>query len=67
MTGRLRDGLIAGLLAAVIWMVITTLGGFSAASVVGWGLALLVIGFVVTFAVATAIARSRGPNAPSRR
>ena len=42
MTEQLRSGLIAGLIAAVIWMIITVLVGMSKAAIVGGGLAFLV-------------------------
>ena len=63
MTERFRNALIAGLLAAVIWMIIATLVGLSAGSVVGWGIGLLVVGVAGTFAIESVIVRSR----PGRR
>lgn len=59
MTERFRNALIAGLLAAVIWMIIATLVGLSAGSVVGWGMGFLVIGMVATFMIESTIVRSR--------
>jgi len=41
-TEQLRSGLIAGLIAAVIWMIITVLVDLSKAAIVGGGLAFLV-------------------------
>ena len=63
MTGYMRDGLIAGLLAAFIWMVISTLTGVSAGAVVGWGFGFLIIGFAGTLLIASLIGRSRGAAA----
>lgn len=59
MTERFRNALIAGLLAAVIWMIIATLAGLAGGYVVGWGLGFLVVGMVGTFAVESVIVRSR--------
>ncbi|RZT86652.1 hypothetical protein EV383_3549 [Pseudonocardia sediminis] len=59
MNERFRNALIAGLLAAVVWMIIATLVGLAGGSVVGWGIGLLVVGFVGTFVIESAIVRSR--------
>lgn len=56
MTGQLRSALIAGLISAVIWMMITVLLGMDKGAVVGGGLAFLVGTALITLAISTVIA-----------
>lgn len=57
MTGQFRSGLTAGLISAVIWMMITVLVGMSKAAVVGGGFAFLVGTGLITIAVGTVISQ----------
>ncbi len=60
MDSNVRSALVAGVIAAVIWIVITLLvGGFSAAAVWGGGLAFLVGTAVVTFLISAMVRRTR--------
>lgn len=56
MSGNVRSGVLAGLISAVIWMIISTLVGLSSAAVVVGGLAFLVGTTLVTIAISTVIA-----------
>ena len=60
MDEQVRSSLLGGLIAAVIWMVIATANNASNASVIGWGLGLLVFTTVVSYGVSTVIRRKRG-------
>lgn len=56
----LRSALIAGVIAAVIWIVITlAVGGFSTAAIWGGGAAFLVGTALVTYLIGTMIRSSR--------
>ncbi len=60
MTDQLRSGLIGGLIAAVIWMIITVLVEMSKAAIVGGGLALLVGTMLISTAISTIIGNRAG-------
>ncbi|MDQ2781394.1 hypothetical protein [Lapillicoccus sp.] len=60
MTDQLRSGLIGGLIAAVIWMIITVLVEMSKAAIVGGGLALLVGTMLISTAISTIISKRAG-------
>ncbi len=62
MTEQLRSGLIAGLIAAVIWMIITVLVDLSKAAIVNGGLAFLVGTMLVSTAISTIISKRAGPR-----
>ena len=66
MRGQVKSALVAGLLAAVIWMVIATAVDLGKGAVIGWGLGFLVIGALGTFAISAAIRRSRGGSSTAR-
>lgn len=56
----LRSALIAGVIAAVIWIVITlSIGSFSSAAVWGGAAAFLVGTALVTYLIATMVRSSR--------
>lgn len=56
----LRSALIAGVIAGVIWIVITlSVGGFSAAAVWGGAAAFLVGTALVTYLIGTMVRTSR--------
>jgi hypothetical protein len=57
MNANVRSGVLAGLIASVIWMIISTLVDLSKAAVVVGGLAFLVGTALVTIAVSTIIAK----------
>lgn len=60
MDSNVRSAVIAGVIAAVVWIVITlVVGGFSAAAVWGGGAAFLVGTAVVSFLIAAMVRRSR--------
>ncbi|RMB61913.1 hypothetical protein [Tessaracoccus antarcticus] len=57
MREQVRGGLIAGLISAVIWMMITVLVGMDKAAIVGGGLLFLVGTMLITMAVSGIISR----------
>lgn len=60
MDSNVRSAVIAGVIAAVIWIVITlVVGGFTAAAVWGGGVAFLVGTAVVTFLISAMVRRGR--------
>lgn len=63
MNDRLRSALIAGLIAAVIWTVISLLTGAAVGPTLAWAVVFLVGTAAITWLVYTAIARSRTPRA----
>ncbi|TCK26434.1 hypothetical protein [Pseudonocardia endophytica] len=63
MDDKLRSALIAGLIAAVIWTVISLLTGAAVGPTLVWAVVFFVGTAVVSWLVYTAIARSRAPRA----
>lgn len=60
MDSNVRSAVVAGVIAAVIWIVITLLvGGFSAAAVWGGGAAFLIGTAFVTFLIAAMVRRTQ--------
>lgn len=57
MSANVRSGVFAGLISAVIWMIISTLVDLSSAAVVIGGLAFLVGTSLITIAISTIIAK----------
>lgn len=57
MNANVRSGVLAGLIASVIWMIISTLVDLSKAAVVVGGLAFLVGTALVSIAISTIIAK----------
>lgn len=58
-TDTLRSSLIAGVIAAVIWIVITLITGESAATVWVGGLIFFVGTAVVTYVIATIVMKAK--------
>ena len=65
MRENIRSSLIAGLLASVIWMIITTALDFEKRPVIVGGLAFLVGTALVTAAISTVVVKARGGAATS--
>lgn len=60
MDANVRSAVVAGVIAAVIWIVITLLvGGFSAAAVWGGAVAFLIGTAVVSYLIAAMVRRTR--------
>jgi hypothetical protein len=57
MNANVRSAVLAGLISAVIWMIISTLADMSKAAVVVGGLAFLVGTALITMAISTTIAK----------
>ncbi|MEO7848897.1 MAG: hypothetical protein ABIR75_07565 [Arachnia sp.] len=57
MREQVRSGLIAGLISAVIWMMITVMVGMDKAAIVGGGVLFLVGTTLVTVAISSIISR----------
>ncbi len=65
MTANIRSGFIAGLIASVIWMIISTAVGMGRTPVIVGGLAFLFGTWLVTALIATIISRSKQSAATS--
>ncbi|MEO6881557.1 MAG: hypothetical protein ABI181_11525 [Mycobacteriaceae bacterium] len=60
MDGNVRSAVVAGVIAAVVWIVITlVVGGFTAAAVWGGGAAFLVGTTIVSYLIGAMVRRSR--------
>ena len=63
MAANVKSGLVGGLIAAVIWMMITTAVGMDKLPVILGGFLFLVGTWAVTSAISTIIGRSRRASA----